>query len=337
MHPRGKLIGSLLLAAGVAFSQGRPSSLPQRSKMVTLNVVAFDNHGEPAVDLRSEEFQVSDQGKSQRIAFFRHTEDVPQLAAPPAADGSSKRAVPHPMVILFDLLNANLSNRGYGVDEIVHSLEHLESGDSVYLYLLTNSGSLYPVHALPTAEADAGAAKTPWTQQIRPLLDAAMNNVYGLRPVDDTQDNVRIETTYGAFETLASRMAPIPGRKNIIWITRGIPITIRLIGGEPYDYSRRLQRLATAVDQVGITVNSVDNGGVAGDAIYTLDQFAELTGGTVSTDLGKVISEVMNAARSSYLIQYAAPPPDGKYHKIRVTCSRKGIRIQTKQGYHAYT
>jgi hypothetical protein len=61
-----------------------------------------------------------------------------------------------------------------------------------------------------------------------------------------------------------------------------------------------------------------------------------LTGGTVSTDFEKVISEVMNASRSSYVIQYAAPPPDGKYHKIRVTCSRKGIRIQTRQGYYAY-
>jgi VWFA-related protein len=335
MHTREKLICNLALAAGIAFSQGRPSSLPQRTKMVALNVVAFDGHGDPVVDLRSEEFQVFDQGKSESITAFRRDEDVPQLAVP-LADGASTRsgAKLPAMVILFDLLNANLSNRGYGADEIVHSLEHLESSESVYLYLLTNSGSLYPVHALPAAEADAGGAKTPWTRQIRPLLDAAMNNVYGLKPVDETLVNLRIEATYSAFEMLASRMASIPGRKNIVWITRGIPATGRLIG-EPYDYSRRLQRLATALDKVGITVNSVNEGGVAGDAIYTFDQFAELTGGTVSTDFAKTISEAMNASRSSYVIQYAAPPPDGKYHKIRVTCSRKGIRIQTKQGYYA--
>ncbi|MGA2196111.1 MAG: hypothetical protein ABSH40_12655, partial [Bryobacteraceae bacterium] len=27
---------------------------------------------------------------------------------------------------------------------------------------------------------------------------------------------------------------------------------------------------------------------------------------------------------------------DGKYHRIRVTCARKGVKVETKQGYYAY-
>jgi VWFA-related protein len=116
-----------------------------------------------------------------------------------------------------------------------------------------------------------------------------------------------------------------------------LPIIIRLAGGEPYDYSPKLQRLATTLDQSGITLNSVDQGSEPGSGTAdTLKQFADLTGGRVyASDLDKAISEVMSASRSGYLIEYVAPPPDGKYHKIRVTCSRKGIRIQTRQGYYS--
>jgi hypothetical protein len=40
----------------------------------------------------------------------------------------------------------------------------------------------------------------------------------------------------------------------------------------------------------------------------------------------------------SYLIAFDPPLDqwDGKYHKIRVACSRKGVRLQTKQGYYAF-
>jgi hypothetical protein len=49
----------------------------------------------------------------------------------------------------------------------------------------------------------------------------------------------------------------------------------------------------------------------------------------------KAVKEVMAASRSSYLIDYDGPLPDGKYHKIRVTCSRKAVRLQVKKGYYA--
>jgi VWFA-related protein len=326
------MVCSLLLAAS-----GAVIAYPPGARQVTLSVLAVDSHDQPVGDLSSEDFQVSDNGKPQRIVLFRRNEGAPQLAAPPKpGDSPDQPRVSPAVVILFDLLNANFSNRGYGVEEIIHALEHLESSDSLYLYLLTNGGSLYPVHALPGTDAEA-ASKTPWTQQIRPLLNSAVNNVYGLKPVDETQVAIRIETTYRALEMLASKMASIPGRKNVVWITHGLPTIIRMADGEPYDYSPKLQRLATALDQSGMTLNSVDQGSEPGSgAADTLKQFADLTGGRVyPSDLDKAISGVMSASRSGYQIDYAAPPPDGKYHKIRVTCSRKGIRIQTEQGYYS--
>jgi hypothetical protein len=46
----------------------------------------------------------------------------------------------------------------------------------------------------------------------------------------------------------------------------------------------------------------------------------------------------MNDVRNSYQIAYYPSPAtwDGRYHKLHVTSSRKGVRIQTRTGYYAW-
>jgi hypothetical protein len=48
------------------------SSQPE-SKLLDLNVIAIDSHGQPVTDLTGDDFQVSDAGKQQKIAFFTAT------------------------------------------------------------------------------------------------------------------------------------------------------------------------------------------------------------------------------------------------------------------------
>ncbi len=306
----------------------------QKANLISLNILAFDNHGQPVGDLSSDDFQVTDQGKVQPIVAFRKSGETPQLSLKP---GESRSSVPAVTVILFDLLNANIASRTYAEDEIVHSLEHLETSDAVYLYLLTNAGSLYTVHPMPDHTTDLGEAATPWTQQIRPLLKTAIDNVYGLRPMDEQQVSARVDTTYRAIELLTSKLGPFPGHKNLIWVTHGVPTNVHLPNGEWYDYSSRLHELATALDHDDIALTTVDRNDNPGSRdISAIQEFADLTGGKLyDSDLEKAIGEVMLDSRFMYVIQYAATPPDGKYHKIRVTCTRKGIRIQTKQGYYS--
>jgi len=45
----------------------------------------------------------------------------------------------------------------------------------------------------------------------------------------------------------------------------------------------------------------------------------------------------MQDARSSYLVGYYPPTAnwDGKFHKLKITCRVKGVRIQAKTGYYA--
>src|SRR5215469_10089740 len=115
MRTSTKWVLALVWAASLA-------AFPQTSARITLNVVAFDSHDQVVGDLTSQDFQISDQGKPQRIVSFHRNAD-PQ--APP-------------VVILFDLLNDNLANRGQGTAEIIKTLEHLQLSDSLYLYLLSS-------------------------------------------------------------------------------------------------------------------------------------------------------------------------------------------------------
>jgi hypothetical protein len=87
---------------------------------------------------------------------------------------------------------------------------------------------------------------------------------------------------------------------------------------------------ASVADGPGITLATED----------TLEQFAELTGGHafMTPDIRGAIARAASDARMSYLISYEPSLGnwDGKYHKIRVTCARKGVKLETKQGYYAY-
>ena len=316
-----------------AVSSLSAQQLSPGTRKAVFNVVARDTQGKPVDDLTAADFQVSDQGKPQRIVSFASSAEPKQLSTPPRPAAAAP-----PILILFDLLNANFANRGFGKEEIEHALERLEESDFVYLYLLTNAGDIYPVHPLPPRTAAAAAnRKTPWTAQIRPLLDDAINSVFGLRSVDESQMQIRIDSTYKALDLIASIMGPIPGPKNIIWMTHGVPTIIRLLDGEPYDYSPRLQRLATAIDRADIRVTVVDQGSdAASGSLSTLEQFTELTGGQIQSGFEETLSSVMTAARSTYRIEYVQPSPDDKFHKVKVTCTRKGVRLQTKQGYYDY-
>jgi VWFA-related protein len=338
------LCGFALTAFALVAQSPRPSgnSLPPPAKVVTLNVIARDQSDHLITDLGIDDFQVSDQGKAQKILFFHRNEETRQLSAPLGPHEYSNRSgmSSHAVVILFDLLNANFEYRGYGTEEIVRALQHLESSDSVYLYLLTSNGSLFPVRPLPDPESEPSATKGVWTQQIKPMLDAAINRVNGFKPIDEKQPPLRIETTYRALESLASEMAVIPGRKDMIWISQGVPLVLRLASGGSYEYMPQLQRLATELDRRGVTVNTVDQGeALATGSKETLDEVSDLTGGKAypQRSVENAIPEVLANSRVSYLIEYAAPAPDGKFHKIRVTSGRKGIRLQVEQGYAAAT
>jgi VWFA-related protein len=327
-------------------------------KLVKLSVVALDSRGRPVLDLRADEFQIADAGKAEKITLFRHDEarlQQPRLA-PNEYSNRSSANLPRATLVLFDLLNENFTTRGGAQNYLIQGLEKVESADDLFLYLLTIRGQLYPVHPLPIGESPASGegSGVPWTTNSKALVEQAVGQVFGLRGPNLDIDT-RVRMTYASLENVARLLAAVPGRKSVVWVTHGVPIALgpnTTSAGEEVDYTPLLRRMAETFNRDNVAIYPVQQAppGMSADGAPetrfsgmgsedTLKQFADLTGGGMrfSSDIGAVIRQAMSDVHTSYLLGYVQPPEesDGKFHKLHVICSRKGVRLQVKSGYYA--
>lgn len=360
LHVALALLGAVSGFAPNAWCQPEP-------KLVTLSVIALDKHGQPVTDLTRDDFHVTDAGKPQNLSFFRAVDNKRSPARPLGPHEFSNRSgaqIPHATVILFDLLNQGFGTRGTAANELVHQLESLENSEYLYLYFLTVDGRVFAVHGIVPPEGEARQADAPpWTRQIKALMDQAMRAVLRQRPVD-IDVAARVALTYRALEGMAVELSAIPGRKNLVWITDGVPIALgpsRSDTGTFVDFTPLLRQLSEALDRSGIAIypsrqvllgGSDSIGEASGGAGQTggaetgiqsettLDQFANMTGGrpNAGKDIGGAVRQAMSDLRFSYEIGYYVPRKnrDGKFHKLHVLCRRKGVRIQAKTGYYAW-
>jgi len=322
------LLAGLVLAA-VGFSHAQTSASNQRA--VRLNLVAVDSAGKPVPDLTASELAVFDKGSPQQIVSLRLNQ--------------SDR--PGPVVILFDLLNAGESSRGSVWNDIKTHLAHLQSTGSLYLYLLAEDGSLYPVHGLPAAPVAQGVVDASWVKDAGPLLDAAMQKVSQLKPLEfraisPTSLQARFKATYLALDDMRARMAAWRGPKELLWITSGIPSTIHLADRTWFDGVPFLRQIGARFVRSDTTVYTADPGINLERGMLNRDALDILTGATggrafSTIDLNRAIAKMEAGARADYSVEYqpAANNWDGKYHKLRVTVARKGVHLQTEPGYYA--
>lgn len=353
------------IALGLAFAfavlGGDDSPEP---KLVDMNVVALDNHEQPVNDLTVDDFQVTDAGKPQKIVFFRHRDAslrTPPQLAPNEISNRRADTVPYATVILFDLMNEGFASRGVAASQIIKALENMETPDYLYLYILTIEGRLFAVHGLPTGEEGPEAAH--WTKQIKQQLDNALKTVLRNRPVE-VDVAIRTQLTFAALDHIGVELSRVPGRKNLVWITDGVPIglgPVRSDTGEFVDFTPQLRQLSQALERSGVAIYPVrqvmlgsadaigatsGGAGATGGAgtgmqsIATLDEFANVTGGrpNMGKDINGALKQALNDVRVSYQLGYYPPDRnwDGKYHKVRVTCKRKGVHIQARTGYYAW-
>ena len=247
-------------------------------------------------------------------------------------------------LILIDLLNANITERGATWSETIQSLAGLESADNVFLFLLTPDANLYPVHAWQPPDASTEPSSAPWTRQIRQLLDQALKEVERIKPLDLTAaPGLTAEPTYRALAIAGRQYAALPGQKRLIWITHGIPLTVVGPGGTVYmDFNPLLKQTAADFNREGIalyTVHQMDRAGAGVDSEETLQGLPPLTGGRwfENDAVGPAIKQAQADARGTYQAAYYAPAKDanGKFHKLRVSTTRKGVRILAEEGYTA--
>src|SRR5208283_1923909 len=286
---------------------------------VILNITAFDATGQRVTDLVAADFKVFDNDNPQTITSFKADSSQTTPGTPASTT-----------LILFDLLNTIPRQREYIASRIVDAVQPLETDQGLYIYLITNKGELYPVRppatpqgTVPTQKTNgAGTSETsddqPWTRQIRPLLDQAIDVVHGFRLMDYRDEGIRAVTTFNRLAQLSDQLAKIPGPKTILWITTGVPNSIvyeyggcrditlsrasaTYVAGKCglecrpnpsehkcLDYSPFLQHFSASMNESGTILSSVEvtyEGAIprsdSGTPADTLRQLANLTGGRV--------------------------------------------------------
>jgi VWFA-related protein len=328
-------LAALALAARVCLAQN-----------VTIHLTATDSQGHPVTDLAADELRLTDEGRPQPIGSFR--KDAARFEPPTAGEFTNRpAALAGVHIILFDLLNLPVADRKPCTDQIVRTFQHLEQPESVYLYVLSVEGQVIPVRGLPAA---APIPAAPANADLAAAFDKAVGPVAAQRANFTTDVAFRSKNAYAALETLAGRLASIPGRKTISWITMGIPRTfqrgasgaapdVRDSTNELFDSLPYIRQTANRVAQAGVGINPVAmlSGADSPENRETLQAFAELTGGKLyqSGDIERAVPEIIQDSRVTFRVQYTPKSWDGKFHKLRVTSARKGVNIQCEQGFIA--
>src|SRR5580700_3685974 len=307
--------------------------------LLHLYPAALDASGQPVNDLTAADFKIVDQGKPETLFTF-HKPTVAPAASLGALERSNRPPgkTPHTAVILFDMINQNQADRLDNWKELDKSLSQLESGENVYFYVLTLEGLLTPIHGFGPPSADD---KT-WPKDVAAALDKVMKAASHGRPVQSGMED-EVKKTYKALEDLGNQLATYPGHRDIVWITNGVQNVYNTktpCNGDWVECALYVPHLGVTLDKEGTQVNPLCySRDLNPDANRDLEQMALLTGGHAyfREDIRAVLKQVARNAANTYSIAYdpSAENWDSKWHAIRITCERAGVKLQVRTRYYA--
>src|SRR5271154_1556390 len=230
------------------------------TRLVQIGVIARDKNG-PVADLTKDDFVVLDRGKPRKIGVFsveskgspsQPAQPLPQntFADLPQYGAAAPRSV---TIVLLDNLNTLSGNghEGYedgpewmedlalanGKAHLIEFIKNLDPKDRVAIYGLSDT-----LHVLSDFTSDRdrllailknydttsktsretvepGAYHTPVPGEFNPLLNAQV-----LQLAAFTNER-RAAATMSALQSIASHVASIPGRKNLVWLTANLPFS----------------------------------------------------------------------------------------------------------------
>src|SRR5271169_6298481 len=231
------------------------------TRLVTLDLIATDSHGNPVRDLKPAELQIFEERKGQQK--IEHFEYFEKLAGAPGNSDSAfrKRAnvlsnqlpldqlkVP-PTVLLMDSLNTQTPNQQQGRAHMIQLLRTLPPDTPIAVFLLgsslrilqgfTSDGTLLRA-ALDQAVVGNTILKDPLTdtqntsnyiQNATAGMDSSQGLAGQLGEVQNFEKeeyaitvDLRAKETLGAMYQIGQYLSGIPGRKNLIWVSDSFPV-----------------------------------------------------------------------------------------------------------------
>lgn len=280
------LIPLLCVPPRTALAQ-RPE-LRVTTRLVQVDVVVQDKRGQPITDLKQEDFEVTDQGKPQKIAVFAiesnqqpvgRAEPLPPntFSNLPSRQGASQNLT----VILFDTLNTGVIDQVNAKRDVLRFLQQIQPQDRVAIYGLgvklrvlhdfTGSSEalaraiahyktrLSPEHvsSIPAIEDNTEGLSGPELAIIQ-AMDAFLNESNQLAA--NYYIERRMAMTLQALEAISGHVAALPGRKSLVWISGGFPFTY---GSERFQVNQANVGVKNFADDLKRTAQAITNANVA--------------------------------------------------------------------------
>jgi VWFA-related protein len=235
------------------------------TRLVTLDVIATDSHGNPVRDLKPEDLQIFEEHKAQQK--IEHFEYFETLKRPGTLENSASVArkvsgvisnqlpldllkIP-PTVLLMDSLNTQTPNQAQGRVKMIQLLRSIPPDTPVAVFLLgsslrilqgfTSDGGLLRAaldqtmvgnSIQPDPRNDLGDTSN-YIQDMNAGKDVNMGLQAQLGEVQNFEKeeyslsvDLRMKETLGALAQIGQYLSGIPGRKNLIWVSESFPLTI---------------------------------------------------------------------------------------------------------------
>ena len=279
-------------------------TIRQTVNNVLIDVVVSDKYGQPVKSLAKKQFQVIENGAPQQISFFEEHQAGPPPAAtahplelPPNVYTNFTSATPDtsPMlVLLMDALNTPSADQVKVRLAMLSFLRQVPQGRHIAIFILTSR-----LHMIQGFNSDPATLITAldqaaaWQKQSH-LTDDAGQDTYadsmpklGIGTSNTASSDVfqnfvgheqawrmdqRVDYTLDAFNSLATYLSALPGRKNLIWFSGSFPFGLGADSATPQgagdfhtesldhlrDYSAQLHTTSDLLTTARIAVYPID-------------------------------------------------------------------------------
>jgi len=281
-----------------------PFALKTSTHLVLVDVIATNGKGEPVTDLTAEDFLVGEDGRPQIVRSFSLQQ--------PAHDHSDLQAVSQPLppgvvsniprhtkgaiwnVIVLDALNSPMLDQSDTRQQLLKVLEKLPD-QPVAIYVLGGrlrliqdfssdpavlkqaiAGLKNKASGLldnPKGGHEAERYEGVWFGSLPAQAQASIIRWEGESTASRTRN--RLQITLEALNAIAANLKPLPGRKNLIWVSEGFPFAIEpgnvvraheSVSGR--DYTVAVSKTANALLDSQVAIYPIDSRGMVLSQVY---------------------------------------------------------------------
>ncbi len=302
-------------------------TLHSETRVVLVDAVAVDKKGKFIRDLAQGDFRIWEDGKEQKIGNFSLE----------SSGVNTERPGKHYIAMFFDT-SARQASQIAARQEAARFVDGFASPDRYMAVTSYNPHGGLDVAQNFTADRDqlkkalgrASASSGTGFPALSGSLAAriARDGEAAARAVDINA----YRNLLSSLRNLASSLAPIRGRKALIFFTDGTPL--------PSEFGADIQLTINAANKANVAIYSVGpppaGGGFSPDQNISRS-LSDGTGGLAlfTNDLANGLGDIAREQEEYYLLSYtpAVESPEDSCHELKVKVDRAGLEVRARKSY----